>query len=252
MPTAKRIRPWLDRTFGSESPPRVSAVRRSQLVASATVRHLSEPSVTDLRDDEDAGFTLIELMVVLLILAILLAIAIPTFLGVTKSANDRAAQSNLNTALVNAKAYYQTAGQTYGSGTAAANTTAVVSALSSAEPALTFTNVASTSQSVISVAVSADGQSIVLAAPAKSTKNCWYIVDQSTTELGTGTGSVAPYTTLYGYTGQAMINGNNIIAGTWYGESKNTGTAPTCNASAPTTYAAAASQFFQGNGFPAL
>ena len=52
---------------------------------------------------EDAGFTLIELMVVLLILAILLAIAIPTFLGVTKSANDRAAQSNLNTALVNAK-----------------------------------------------------------------------------------------------------------------------------------------------------
>ena len=43
-------------------------------------------------------------MVVLLILAILLAIAIPTFLGVTKSANDRAAQSNLNTALVNAKA----------------------------------------------------------------------------------------------------------------------------------------------------
>ena len=48
---------------------------------------------------EDAGFTLIELMVVLLILAILLAIAIPTFLGVTKSANDRAAQSNLNTAL---------------------------------------------------------------------------------------------------------------------------------------------------------
>ena len=46
---------------------------------------------------EDSGFTPIELMVVLLILAILLAIAIPTFLGVTKSANDRAAQSNLNT-----------------------------------------------------------------------------------------------------------------------------------------------------------
>ncbi len=53
---------------------------------------------------EDAGFTLIELMVVLLILAILLAIAIPTFLGVTGGANDRAAQSNLNTALTNAKA----------------------------------------------------------------------------------------------------------------------------------------------------
>ena len=45
-------------------------------------------------------------MVVLLILAILLAIAIPTFLGVTKSANDRAAQSNLNSALTNAKSYF--------------------------------------------------------------------------------------------------------------------------------------------------
>ncbi len=62
---------------------------------------------------EDAGFTLIELMVVLLILAILLAIAIPTFLGVTKSANDRAAQSNLNTAFVNAKAAFQQNSQSY-------------------------------------------------------------------------------------------------------------------------------------------
>ncbi len=52
-------------------------------------------------------------MVVLLILAILLAIAIPTFLGVTKSANDRAAQSNLNTALLNAKAQYQQNSQAY-------------------------------------------------------------------------------------------------------------------------------------------
>ena len=199
---------------------------------------------------EDAGFTLIELMVVLLILAILLAIAIPTFLGVTKSANDRAAQSNLNTALVNAKAFYQTAGQSYGTGTAAANSTAVVAALSSAEPALTFSTGASASQSTISVSVSADGQSVVMAAQAKSTGNCFYIVDGSTTE--TGTGGVAPYLTLAGYTGQAMLSGGNVLAGTWYGESKSSGAAVTCNAAAPTTYASAANQFFQGNGFPAL
>src|SRR5580704_7817437 len=55
----------------------------------------------------DAGFTLIELMVVLLIIAILLAIAIPTFLGVANSAGDRAAQSNLTNALTEVKALYQ-------------------------------------------------------------------------------------------------------------------------------------------------
>jgi prepilin-type N-terminal cleavage/methylation domain-containing protein len=62
--------------------------------------------------EPEAGFTLIELMVVLLIIAILLAIAIPTFLGVTSSANDRAAQSNLTNGLTEATAQYQSAGQT--------------------------------------------------------------------------------------------------------------------------------------------
>src|ERR1700684_2502357 len=64
-------------------------------------------------ESAEAGFTLIELMVVLLIIAILLAIAIPTFLGVTGSANDRAAQSNLTNALTEAAAAYQGNGQTF-------------------------------------------------------------------------------------------------------------------------------------------
>ena len=61
----------------------------------------------------EAGFTLIELMVVLLIIAILLAIAIPTFLGVTGSANDRAAQSNLTNGLTEAAAVYQGNNQSF-------------------------------------------------------------------------------------------------------------------------------------------
>ena len=50
-------------------------------------------------DREDEGFTLIELMVVLLIIAILLAIAIPTFLGARNTANARSSQENLRNAL---------------------------------------------------------------------------------------------------------------------------------------------------------
>src|ERR1700689_1808263 len=71
--------------------------------------HLRETRMREFEGDEgaEAGFTLIELMVVLLIIAILLAIAIPTFLGVANSAGDRAAQSNLTNALTEAKAIYQ-------------------------------------------------------------------------------------------------------------------------------------------------
>src|SRR4051794_32243781 len=50
---------------------------------------------------DEHGFTLIELMVVVLIIAILLAIAIPTFMGARDRANDRRTQSNLRTAHTN-------------------------------------------------------------------------------------------------------------------------------------------------------
>lgn len=52
----------------------------------------------DRRRSGEAGFTLVEVMVVVLIIGILLAIGIPTFLGARTRAQDRAAQSNLRTA----------------------------------------------------------------------------------------------------------------------------------------------------------
>jgi type IV pilus assembly protein PilA len=58
------------------------------------------------RENGEGGFTLIELMVVVLIIAILLAIAIPTFLGAQNKAKDRSAQSNLRNMLTNAKTIY--------------------------------------------------------------------------------------------------------------------------------------------------
>src|ERR1039458_3621815 len=114
----------------------------------------------------EAGFTLIELMVVLLIMAILLAIAIPTFLGVKTGAQDRAVQSNLTNGLTSAKAAYANGG-TY------AASAAEVIALNSAEPNITFAAAAATSGSNnLSVATSTDGQELLLIGYSQSGV-CW-------------------------------------------------------------------------------
>ena len=97
----------------------------------------------------DDGFTLIELMVVLLIIAILLAIAIPTFLGARNTANARSTQENLRNALT-AEQTNWTSNQTFNVG------------LSTVEPSLSWTTTTLTTKGGNSVLIGLYSETVTL------------------------------------------------------------------------------------------
>ena len=137
------------------------------------------------REDRQGGFTLIELMVVVMIIAILVGIAIPAFLGARKRAQDTAAKSNLRNAASSATAIFSD-NQVYPA------SAAMITQLTSEEPSLTFLATSaddSTSAKHISVGVGiSDGavvstnDKVVLAAASKSGK-CFFLRHVNTPNL---------------------------------------------------------------------
>ena len=155
-------------------------MEKGNLVIEAIQRRLAARANGDRQD----GFTLIELMVVVMIIAILIGIAIPAFLGARGRAQDAAAKSNIRNGLSSATAIFSD-NQAY---LATADT---VAALVLEEPSLKFVadgDPGSTTEKTISVRVASTNgttnDTIYLAVLSKS-GNCFFVRHVNTPGLAT-------------------------------------------------------------------
>ena len=141
------------------------------------------------RRKDDAGFTLVELMIVILIIGILIAIGLPTFLGARERAQDRTAQALLRNGLTAAKVFYTDYSAYKLSTPAVQFNTAAAEAI---EPSINFDDTAADVSQVLITNIASAGQQWVQLTTVSGSGWLFCIADVASGTTGPATATNAP------------------------------------------------------------